>query len=139
MLGEIGNHKAAGSFHFISYFSRCTNDIGVVIRGKPSKYAISPTAPLSSRILTKAMPRYCMEILRRATSLSDSLLYKGFRAMFPGYCFSKAREAPDITLPESQAVRFIQLSRTSGPLCGRHVWKKPVKCETFRYPLLSRN
>lgn len=76
--------------------------------------------------------RYCMEILRRATSLSDSLLYKGFRAMFPGYCFSKTREAPDITLPESQAVRFIQLSRTNGPLCGRHVWKKPAKCESAR-------
>lgn len=30
--------------------------------------------------------------------------------MFAGYCFSKAAGAPDITSPESQAVRFIQLS-----------------------------
>lgn len=44
MLVEIGNHKASGSFHFISYFSPYTNGIGGVIRGKPSKYAISPAA-----------------------------------------------------------------------------------------------
>lgn len=106
MIVEIGSHKAVVvSISFLIFLLTQAVSL-VLLESKPSKYAISLR---SAGILVEAMPviawKFFYVQLHRGT-----LLYKGFSAMLPRYCFSKAREAPDITFPESRSVRCMQLN-----------------------------